>query len=257
MSKIEKNRERFVGKCFTTNNHGDCRVIAYEGKMSVTVEFNKPHCVVKCRSDNLVRGKVTNPMTPTFYNVGYMGVGDYNSSNTKHYRLWTDMLERGYSSILHKKRPAYESTTVCEEWHNFQNFAGWCDSQEFFNVKDHKGRTYHLDKDTLSSGIKEYSPNTCCFVPHEVNILLVNKGDFRNGMPTGVHFSMLKMKYKAQLSLLGKNTHLGTFTDPKEAFQAYKKAKESYVKEVANSWKGRIDDKVYDVLMKYEVVTIC
>ena len=39
-----------------------------------------------------------------------------------------------------------------------------------------------------------------------------------------------------------------------EAFQAYKEAKEAYIKEVANKWKDQIDQRVYDVLMRHVVV---
>lgn len=253
VSKIEKMREKLVGKSFTTNSYGECMVIAYEGKMSVLVEFNHPYCVVKCRSDNLLRGKVANPMLPTFYDKGYMGIGNYSSRDKRHYRLWTDMLERGYSMLCKDKQPSYRDTTVCEDWLNFQNFAGWCDRQDSFNKKDSKGKSYQLDKDILVKGNKIYSPETCCFVPQEVNLLLVKKSDFRGVNPVGVHFSSLKGKYKAQLSYSGKNTSLGTFTNPEEAFQAYKQAKESYIKEVAEKWKGKIDDKVYDALLGYEV----
>ena len=36
-------------------------------------------------------------------------------------------------------------------------------------------------------------------------------------------------------------------------FNAYKKAKESFVKEQADEWKGKIDDRAYEALMKYIV----
>ena len=38
-----------------------------------------------------------------------------------------------------------------------------------------------------------------------------------------------------------------------EAFNAYKKAKEAFVKEQANKWKGQIDDRAYNALMNYTV----
>ena len=38
-----------------------------------------------------------------------------------------------------------------------------------------------------------------------------------------------------------------------EAFYAYKEAKETYIKEVANKWKDNIDSRVYDALMNYQV----
>ena len=46
---------------------------------------------------------------------------------------------------------------------------------------------------------------------------------------------------------------LGGFDTPEEAFLAYKQAKEAYIKEVANKWKGQIDPKVYEALMNWNV----
>jgi hypothetical protein len=47
--------------------------------------------------------------------------------------------------------------------------------------------------------------------------------------------------------------HLGTFDTPEEAFQAYKVAKEEYIKEVADKWKDKITEKVYQALYNYKV----
>ena len=38
-----------------------------------------------------------------------------------------------------------------------------------------------------------------------------------------------------------------------EAFNAYKQAKEAFVKEQANEWEDKIDPKAYEALMKYTV----
>ena len=38
-----------------------------------------------------------------------------------------------------------------------------------------------------------------------------------------------------------------------QAFNVYKKAKESYIKEVAEKWKDRIDTGVYQALLNYKV----
>ena len=51
----------------------------------------------------------------------------------------------------------------------------------------------------------------------------------------------------------GKQEFLGYFNTEIEAFNAYKKAKESFVKEQAEKWKGKIDERAYDALMNYEV----
>ena len=39
----------------------------------------------------------------------------------------------------------------------------------------------------------------------------------------------------------------------KNAFKAYKTAKESFVKEQATKWKGQIDPRAYEALMNYTV----
>ena len=51
----------------------------------------------------------------------------------------------------------------------------------------------------------------------------------------------------------GKLKHLGYFKTETEAFNAYKQAKEVFVKEQANEWKGKIDDRAYNALMNYQV----
>ena len=38
-----------------------------------------------------------------------------------------------------------------------------------------------------------------------------------------------------------------------EAFYDYKAAKEAYIKEVANKWRDKIDPRVYEALMNWEV----
>ena len=60
-------------------------------------------------------------------------------------------------------------------------------------------------------------------------------------------------RYKAQFSKFNIITHLGFYDDIECAFLAYKKAKEEHIKEVANKYKDVIEDKVYEILMRYEV----
>ena len=40
---------------------------------------------------------------------------------------------------------------------------------------------------------------------------------------------------------------------PEEAFQAYKVAKEAWIKEVADKWKDKLDPKVYKAMYEYQV----
>ena len=51
----------------------------------------------------------------------------------------------------------------------------------------------------------------------------------------------------------GRREHLGYFNTEVEAFNAYKAAKEAFIKEQANKWKGEIDGRAYEALMSYTV----
>ena len=51
----------------------------------------------------------------------------------------------------------------------------------------------------------------------------------------------------------GMQEHLGVFNTEMEAFDAYKTAKESFIKEQAEKWKGKIGERAYEALMNYTV----
>ena len=59
--------------------------------------------------------------------------------------------------------------------------------------------------------------------------------------------------YQARVSEYGHWVYLGCYKDPINAFNAYKIEKERYIKEVANKYKDKLEPRVYDALMKYEV----
>ena len=61
-----------------------------------------------------------------------------------------------------------------------------------------------------------------------------------------VEIQFLKTGYKTV-------EHLGLFNTEIEAFNAYKTAKEAFIKEQANQWKSEIDPRAYNTLMNYEV----
>ena len=65
----------------------------------------------------------------------------------------------------------------------------------------------------------------------------------------------LLMLLAASKSLSCIEPHLGFFDTPEEAFQAYKSAKEQYVKERATQYfqEGKITQRVYQALMEYQV----
>ena len=243
-----------LGRKFLTNSSGECTIIEYVNNKDVLVEFSNPYYTTKCAIKELVKGEVKNPLVPSFYEKGYVGVGEYKLNTSKREsRLWGGILKRLFSEEYHKTHPTYKNVEVCDEWLNFQNFAEWCNSQDFLHYTNNTGKYYQLDKDILVKGNKIYSPETCCFVPSQINSLFSHMKMSKGGFPVGVSFVKGRGKFHAGYSNCGKLVNLGHFNTPEEAFLAYKKAKESHIKFMANLWKDRIDDKVYQALMNYEV----
>jgi hypothetical protein len=162
---------------------------------------------------------------------------------TKEYSVWLSMLTRCYNERFLMTNETYIGCTVCDEWLDFQNFAEW------FNENHIDG--YQLDKDLIIKGNKIYSPQTCCFVPQEINLLLVNRKRDRGEYPIGV--SRDKTKMSAHIVIKAKQVYLGNYNTVEEAFNAYKTAKEANILSMAEEYKDRISEKVYESLLNYTV----
>lgn len=199
---------------------------------------------------NNVMSVKSNLYVPSVLGIGYRGEGEFktsvNGKHTKIYQSWKGMLSRCYSTSNLKRNPCYLDKQVCKEWHNFQVFSQWM--SENYNPETMKG--WHLDKDILVKGNKIYSPETCCFVPPDINYIFVrNSGD--REYPIGVTYK--ENAFRATLNKKYKSHHIGRFKTPEEAFQAYKIAKEEYIKEIAEEWKNKIPNFLYLLLVNYKV----
>lgn len=237
------------------NNDGEeMRIIRYGGVMDIDVQFVKDGTIVEHKQyNNFKKGNIKNPMTPSVFGVGFMGIGkfksrDENGKPTKCYNAWHNMLKRCYYFKYQEKNTTYENCTVCKEWWNFQVFAEWY----YEHYYEFGNEQMALDKDILKKGNKIYSPETCIFVPSSINKLFTKRDKARGKYPIGV--CKMGNKFIAYLCKgNGKQMPLGYFTSPNEAFLAYKRAKEEYIKEVAEKYKSQIPQKLYDALMNYEV----
>lgn len=252
-NRVLRKKFKLLGKTFDTINYGSCFIIDYKGTLDVTVMFYNPPYVTKCTMGNLLTGRVANPYYARVYGVGYIGVGKYSTKDKEMYKLWMRLLERTNCAIFTSKNPAYLNVSVCDEWLNFQNFAAWCEGQEFFNAKDTRGKSYQLDKDILVKGDKTYSPETCCFVPREINNLLVKPLSHRKGSPTGVCLDKRRNLYAAQVNCFGRIKYLGYYKTSEHAFTVYKGSKEAHIKDVAEKWKGLVTSRVYLTLVGWEI----
>ena len=176
--------------------------------------------------------------------IGYIGIGKYNTvTNRKFYMLWYNMLLRCYDEKTQLNKPTYINCSVVPEWLNFQIFAEWCE-QNYIDG-------FVLDKDILFKGNKIYGPDTCCFVPQEINKLFTKTNKLRGNLPIGI--SLKRKRYSVQVNRYGKHHYYGCFDTPEQAFHIYKYEKTRYIREVAKKWKDKISQKVFDSLINYKI----
>ena len=253
--KPDKRRKvERVGETFVNFQGVKFTIIEYINSSNVVVEFEDGY---RRKTDykNCVKGGVKNLTLPTLFGVGYVGDGEYkcsvNKIHTKSYISWYDMLERCYCPKFLKKCPYYSDCEVCEEWHNYQNFAKWFEE----NYYEIEGEVMCLDKDILIKGNKVYSPNACVYVPMEINNLFTKSNKARGEYPVGVYYKKKNKKFCSQCKIGGgkPQKYLGLFSTVEEAFEAYKQFKEQYIKEVANKYKNIIPQNLYEAMIKYEV----
>ena len=246
------NYKDCVGKICRSLNSGEFKILKYNDTANVVIQFLKTGFETSVRLGDIKSGKVKDPHSPSVFGVGVLGTKyptRVNGVQTKEYELWYSMLRRCYSDRFKKKQPTYEGCEVSDNFKCYEYFYEWCNKQIGFNNKD-----WHLDKDLLVKGNKVYSENTCVFIPREINSLLVKSTASRGEHLIGVYWDKTKKVFIAMVSKnKGKQEYLGFFNTEIEAFNAYKTAKESFVKEQANKWKDQIDERAYNALMNYTV----
>lgn len=158
------------------------------------------------------------------------------------YTKWFNMLTRCYNEAELKRHPTYEKNFVCSDWLLFSSFKSWMETQDW------EGK--QLDKDILSAGSLEYSPETCVFVSQEVNKFLLEKSDIRD-LPIGVSYHKVKKKFIASISCgeNGKIKQVGAFNCPKQAHLAWATEKLKISKQIAQK---QSDERIANALiLKY------
>ena len=241
-----------VGKVCKSKSSGDFKVLKYNDSKNVEIQFLNTGYEATVELGSIRKGEVKDPYVPSVYGVGISGTKyliRVNGILTKEYVLWRGMLQRCYYDTSKKRNPTYEGCEVSDNFKSYEYFYEWCNNQIGFSNKK-----WHLDKDLLIKGNKVYNENSCVFIPNDINLLLTKREALRGEHLIGVYWDKTNKAFKAQVSKSkGKREHLGLFNTELEAFNAYKTAKEIYIKELANKWEGKIDERAYNALMNYEV----
>ena len=125
------------------------------------------------------------------------------------------------------------------------------------NYYEVPGEVMCLDKDILNKGNKIYSRDKCIFVPQRINNLFTKRDNARGDCPIESNPTP-SGNYKVHCSNgYGGRDYLGTYPTKEEAFRVYKKNKEKVIKEVIDSYEGKIPEPFYSrlktAMYNYEV----
>ena len=246
-SRVKKGEE---GSIYKTNQCGELIILQYESALKVHVKFLETGYETTARISNIVDGKVKDLLAKTVYGEGVLGekVSKESGKYPKEFLLWRNMLKRCYNPASVAANKTYEGCSVSEEFKYFPYFREWCKNQIGC---DQVG--WHLDKDILNPQGKKYSAEYCVFVPIELNCLIKWNKTITEEDLIGVRYHKKLGKFSAAITCDGVEKRLGLFNTRLEAYSTYKEAKELAIKEVAERWKGKIDERVYEKLVNFEL----
>lgn len=255
--KIKIDSEKFynlnerVGEKFTICDGYEATIVEYRSATDLDVLLNEGTLIKNITYSNLKNRSIKNPNHLSVYDIGCIGQGEHRSTIdgklSKAYDVWHSFLRRSYWKGYHASEKSYKDVTVCEEWLNFQNFAIWF----YKNYDATYMQNWDLDKDIVCPDCKIYSPETCNFVPVEVNKFFCKPCSKSTTLPIGIN--MNGSGFKAEVNLGGKNILGKTFKKLEDAVLFYKTEKEKYAGILAEKWKGLINDKIYEKLINYKV----
>lgn len=161
---LKKMKKRYEGVEYENNAGHRFVVIEYRSRLDVLVRFINTGEIVETRIQSILNGHVKDRMERSVYGVGYLGIG-CNGKNHRSYNVWKNMIARCYNKETQRKHKSYIGCSVCDEWHNFQNFSEWYDKnidESFVNPE--------IDKDIKIPGNKVYSPCSCLIVSKSENL---------------------------------------------------------------------------------------
>ena len=160
----------------------------FQGKKA-RIRFHDTGYEKVINTDTIRNGNIKDCMQPSFCGVGYIGDGIYSHGSHKRIlEIWARMLNRCYNqNDSNYKTYGAIGVRVCDEWHNFQEYCKWYET-------NYPGPGFDVDKDMLSGDIKIYSPQTCQFIPHRRNSEISIAKSYLFASPEGEEFRIFNMR---------------------------------------------------------------
>ena len=159
------------------------------------------------------------------------------------YNQWFDMYQRCLSERSKCVRKTYRGCTIQESWKSYDEWLGWAKEQQGFLKRDSNGNLFQIDKDLIGNGMR-YDERSCCFLPKDVNIFLVNKFNGFQKLSNG--------SYRVVVSKFGSRESLGCYKDYHKALEVYLRSKKDQALLLAETWKLEISNEAYEKLVQYK-----
>lgn len=246
-----------VGSIWKSNGYGTFEIVEYINHYNVVIRFTGTGFTTKVQAVQVRHGGIKDPLMPSICGIGFIGGTKYKSRGTslevKLYAVWANMIHRCYDPYRLNTYSTYMDCFVCDEWHNFQNFADWFYSKGIGSVEG-----LFIDKDLKYPGNKIYSPDKCVFVSRDVNNFTTDRGALRGKYLIGVTRKPECKDFTARCHNpeTGERDVLGVFDSEIDAHIAWRRAKSNGAKYLASiqdradvaeaimSWKKALDDEI-------------
>lgn len=239
-----RNIKSRTGEISTNNQGCEMKILEYNNCEDIVVEFKEPHYITNSQYKHFKKGNIVNPYFRNKFGIGCIGNTITTQEFKKYkmsYKYWANMLRRCYFDKRSENNPCF----VCDEWLCFENFERWFDKN--YIEYDNKELNISLDKDikSLFYGIeKQYSPNTCSFIPSKINISF-------NPEIKGYWFDEKYNKYRVKINKIDGNTKHITAITEEDSKELILNGKKKLFKELANFYKDYISEEVYFILCNY------
>ena len=160
-----------IGETRTSRYYGDYEILEIN-KYLVTVRFLTTGATKVVKYAKAASGTLVDDTHKQYMREKYPRIECQNYLDVldgRVHSVWVGMKKRCYQKGSENyKSYGAKGVTICDEWHDFTNFASWY-------LRNYV-EGYEIDKDLYShvGESKCYSPDTCTFLPPRLNTLLGN-----------------------------------------------------------------------------------
>jgi hypothetical protein len=158
---------KYEGMIFSNSDGYEFIIAEYNNAFDVNITFIKTGFKSNIEISQAKKGNVQDYSIPSVCSVGILGRRMIKGCDLTIVNVWRGMIYRVYCESYLKTNASYRGVEVCADWLYFEIFEKWYHD----NYPESDDIEMQLDKDLLSGDRKIYSPETCCFLPEELNLL--------------------------------------------------------------------------------------